>query len=768
MNLKEKLTMRKLFERFSYGCGDFGCNIIYTAMSAFLMYYYSDYAGVNTLAVGTIMLISRIFDGISDIIMGFIVDRTKSRFGKARPWLLRMCVPFAISGILLFSVPAGWTDAAKLVYVFVTYNLTSTVIYTAINVPYSSLNALMTQDPYERSVLSIFRNVLATCGTLLINVVTLPLVKFFGDNASAWTKAFAVLGILAIIAFLINFFGTEERVKPVAAKKGEIATVSIKDGILALFRNKYWIMMTLVLALFFLYYAINGGTTVYYAENILGNEDLVSTINGIYNAIQILCMFLIAKLVKRYGKRNVFSLGLILATIGMLILELGGGSMPIIVISSLIRGMGNACGGATMWAMVSDTIDYGEWKTGYRTEYEKPGPISIMEYDPGSKKVLGMPKRIWRGGTDRGCIEAPHLTKHGDYYYIMCAEGGTGYYHSVTMGRSKSVWGPYEPDPKNPIVTSNPVAKNERADWDHLKPRYYNPAIKLQKAGHGSYVDLPNGETWLVCHVSRPFIPELRCTLGRETAIQRMIWTTDGWLRMESGNNLAQEFVQPSSLPEVPMNKLPEHDDFDSQKLNIGYYAPRIDPNSFVDLTSRPGWARLRGQESGCSQNRASILVRKLTSVQATATTKLDFTPLSYQHTAGLILYYDNMNFLYLYKYYSETLNHAAISILQLENGVKREYHDKNSRIYVEDGKDVWMRVKIRGRDVQFEWSLNGENYSNIGPIFDISKLSDEYSQFGEFTGSFVGITCSDRMMHRHTADFDFFDYLADEHADVQ
>ena len=172
-----------------------------------------------------------------------------------------------------------------------------------------------------------------------------------------------------------------------------------------------------------------------------------------------------------------------------------------------------------------------EWET--RTEYEKPGPICIVEYDPAQKKVVGMPKAFWRGGTDRGCIEAPHLTKRGNYYYIMCAEGGTGYYHSVTMGRSENVWGPYEADPCNPIVTSVPENHNERADWDHLKPRYYNPESKLQKSGHASYVDLPNGETWLVHLTSRPFVPELRCTLGRETAIQRMKWTEDGWLRME-------------------------------------------------------------------------------------------------------------------------------------------------------------------------------------------------------------------------------------------
>lgn len=368
MKSKSKLTLSKIIERFSYGCGDFGCNIIYTAMSAFLLFYYTDYAGVSSLAVGTIMMVSRIFDGVSDIIMGVIVDRTKSRFGKARPWLLRMCVPFALSGILLFSVPASWAAAPKLVYVFITYNLVSTVIYTAINVPYSALNALMTQDPYERSVLSIFRNLLATAGTLIINTFTLPLVEFFGNNAAAWTKTFCVFGVLAVAAFLINFFGTKERVKPVASESGVEVKVPFGVGIMALFKNKYWIMMTGMLALFFLMYSVNGGATVYYAKDILGDKNLVGTINGIFNIVQIAAMFFIAMLVKRFGKRNVFALGLVFDIIGMLVLNFSGGTMSLIVISSIIRGIGNACGGATMWAMVSDTIDYGEWKTGVRTE----------------------------------------------------------------------------------------------------------------------------------------------------------------------------------------------------------------------------------------------------------------------------------------------------------------------------------------------------------------------------------------------------------------
>lgn len=363
------LNFKKLSERLAYGFGDFGCNIIYTAMSAFLLFYYTDYAGVSAFAVGTIMMVSRLFDGVSDIIMGVIVDRTKSKYGKARPWILRMCIPFAISGVLLFSVPTSWAETPKLIYVFITYNLVSTVVYTAINVPYSALNALMTQNPYERSVLSIFRNLLATAGTLTINIFTLPLVEFFGNNALAWTKTFFIFGIVAIIAFLYTFWGTNERVKSVAQLQStENNDVPVLVGIKALFKNKYWIMMTGMLALFFLMYAINGGSTVYYAKDILGDKNLVGTINGIFNIVQICGMFFIAMMIKKFGKRNIFALGLVLDIIGMLILNYSNGAMSLIIISSVIRGLGNACGGATMWAMVSDTIDYGEWKTGYRTE----------------------------------------------------------------------------------------------------------------------------------------------------------------------------------------------------------------------------------------------------------------------------------------------------------------------------------------------------------------------------------------------------------------
>lgn len=394
-----------------------------------------------------------------------------------------------------------------------------------------------------------------------------------------------------------------------------------------------------------------------------------------------------------------------------------------------------------------------DWET--RDGYGKPGGICLAEYDPARREMIGYPKRIWHGGTDRGCLEAPHLTKRNGYYYLMCAEGGTGYYHCITMARSENVWGPYVGDPANPILTSQPAVADERADTDHLKPRYYNPDITLQKAGHGSYMDLPNGETWMVYHCARPFLPELRCMLGRETALQKMQWTEDGWLRLTGVGNLPQEEVQEPDLPSAPMPLLPARDDFNGEVLGNFYYAPRILPQRFADMQARPGWVRLRGQEAHTSLNKVSLLARKLTGTDVRATTKMDFHPEVHQHDAGLMLYYDNMNFLYLRKYYSESLGQSALLVQRMENGVRTQY----DRTAVKE-EPLYLRLYIRGKSCWLEWSYDGVDYQKIGPEFDTTKFSDEYCQYGEFTGTMVGITCADRLFRRHYADFDFLEYL--------
>lgn len=298
--------------------------------------------------------------------MGVIVDRTKSRFGKCRPWILRMAIPFALAGVLIFSVPSGLGETSKLVYIFITYNLVSSVVYTAINVPYATLNSLITQNQYERSVLSIFRMILATVGTLLITNLTLPLVQFFGDNMSAWTKTFAVFGVLAVIVFIITFTGTKERVEP--AKETRHEKVPFLKGIGLLFRNKYWIMITVTLVLIFINYSLNGGAAVYYAKNVLHDENMVGTMNLVANLVQIGVMFFTAFIIKKIGKRNMLIVGAVIYGIGFALFGFVGTNMAGVIAACVLKGIGNAGISSCMFAIVSDTIEYGEWKTGYRTD----------------------------------------------------------------------------------------------------------------------------------------------------------------------------------------------------------------------------------------------------------------------------------------------------------------------------------------------------------------------------------------------------------------
>lgn len=359
----EKVTVK---ERLAYGCGDFSSNIMYSAMAAFLMFYYTDYVGVRAAVVGIIMLFSRLFDGVSDLIMGVIIDRTKSPFGKARIWILRLVIPYAIGTVLLFAVPVTWSETAKYVYIFFSYNLAFTVLFTGINLPYATLTALMTQDQYERSVLSIFRMILATCGTLFIKTCTLPVVRFFGDDARAWTYTFVVFGALEIITFMITFLFTRERVN--VSEDDKKLEVPILLGFKALVKNKYWFMATLNLILIFIAQGINGSSEVYYTKEVLGNSGLVGTFSVALQATQIVCMFFIARFVKKYGKRNVLMAGAAIMIVGYGIMGIGAESLPVLIAGCMLRGVGNAGISACMFAMVTDTIEYGEWKTGIRTE----------------------------------------------------------------------------------------------------------------------------------------------------------------------------------------------------------------------------------------------------------------------------------------------------------------------------------------------------------------------------------------------------------------
>ena len=196
---KKKLSFAA---RISYGCGATACNLVFGMISTLLTLFYTDYVGITAAAVGMVMLISRAFDGFSDVVMGLIVERTNSRWGKSRPWILWMAVPYALSAVLLFTVPHT-TGLVQFLYIFVTYNFCTTICYTAINLPYGSLSAMMTRESRERDMLSIVRMGMSPFGRILAVTCTMPLVKLFGNDQAAWVKTMAIWAVLALVMLLI-------------------------------------------------------------------------------------------------------------------------------------------------------------------------------------------------------------------------------------------------------------------------------------------------------------------------------------------------------------------------------------------------------------------------------------------------------------------------------------------------------------------------------------------------------------------------------------
>lgn len=351
-----------LGEKLGYALGDFTTNIIWTAISTFLAFFYTDVVGITAAAVGTILFVTRFLDGVVDIGVGVLVDKTKSKHGKARPWLLWMGIPFGLSIMLLFTAPdLGPTGAV--IYAFVTYLIVN-LFYSSINIPYGVLNSLMTQEPYERSLINIIRMVLAISGGVMISMITMPVVHMFGGGKQGWMVTFVIVGILAPIIYFITFKSTKERVQPTVVSK----QVPLKRGVTALLRNKYWLLLVLYSALIFIAQGMSSGLNIYYAQYVLKNPALIGLL-ALGSLVPIIAgILLTAPLVKRFGKRTASLIGLFVSMAGILLILIDPTNIQIVLASIVIKGLGLAPSVAIGNAMFADTVEYGEWKTGVRAE----------------------------------------------------------------------------------------------------------------------------------------------------------------------------------------------------------------------------------------------------------------------------------------------------------------------------------------------------------------------------------------------------------------
>lgn len=332
-----------------------------------MVFFYTDVAGIAAGVIGTIMLFSRILDGISDVVMGVVLDKTRSRHGKARPWLLWLAIPFAIAAVLLFTVPGDSGDVTRIIYVVLTYNI-ALLIYTAVEIPHGTLGALMTYDQHQRSILNVAKMVGAYVVIIAISNVTIPFVGALGGGQSGWISVFIVYGIVAAAICFITFRSTVERTEPTSSERGDNSRPSTKDGLLSLLRNKYWAIVTAVLLLMYVFNGITAGMAVYFAKYVVGNPALVGALETALTLSTLIGILFVVPVAKRFGKRNTAITGCAVAVIGSLIILIDPDNVMLATIGQVVRGFGKAAVMGIIFAMLADTMEYGEWRTGTRIE----------------------------------------------------------------------------------------------------------------------------------------------------------------------------------------------------------------------------------------------------------------------------------------------------------------------------------------------------------------------------------------------------------------
>lgn len=371
--------------------------------------------------------------------------------------------------------------------------------------------------------------------------------------------------------------------------------------------------------------------------------------------------------------------------------------------------------------------------------------IQVQEVDPETFAGIGEPKVVYWGSGLR-CTEGPHMYHIGEWYYLIVAEGGTGYGHCVTMARSKSVWGPFETAPDNPILTS-----------DQEDPS------ALQKCGHADIVETQDGEWYMVHLCSRPVSGQKWCTLGRETAIQKMIWDEEGWLRLKSGGRFAKNQVEEPSFvarmqPGLCGNPVSDedngfHDDFHGEKLSVRYSSPRSSYEEFADGKAREGYLRLRGQEYLNSNHHVSLLAMRQKKECCVAETYMEFEPDSYLQMAGITYMYDSLNFFLLGKTLTDK-GQQVLSLIRCDRGAEDE---EVPTVVLPAGEGVYLRVQVceEGRTARFFYRIGEGEWRKLGGDYSTEMVSDEYCR--GFTGAHFGMYCQDLVRMEKCADFRYF-----------
>lgn len=362
---KTSTTLVSWKERISYGLSDTASNLTFQMVTFFLMFYYTDIIGIDPVALVTLFLVARIWDGVNDPLMGIIVDKTSTKWGKSRPYFLWMAVPYALFAILTFT-DFGLTGSNQLLYAYVTY-IGFGMIYTAINIPITAILPSMTDNYQERTDIAAIRMIFAVVGGLIVASATMPLVELLGkgDDSIGFRNTMIVFSLIAIVLFILAFINVRERIITKSSEKA----LKISESIQAVKGNWPWLIITFLGIFFWIGNAMKNASTIYFLEYYFGRIDLAPIIIPLGLISMLIAVSVVPIITRKISKKNTILVGGAIAIIGYLLLIIAGRyHIGLLFIGTFLSNFGGGFGAGVIFSMIADSVDYGEWKSGVRAQ----------------------------------------------------------------------------------------------------------------------------------------------------------------------------------------------------------------------------------------------------------------------------------------------------------------------------------------------------------------------------------------------------------------
>lgn len=363
----------KWYHKIGYGSGDIAGNVVYALLTAFVMFYLTDTVDLSMGIVGTLIALSKVFDGVTDFFFGRMIDKTHTKMGKARPWMLWPYIGCAVALVACFAIPTSWGQTAQYAFFFIAYTLLNAVFFTANNIAYASLTALITKNTHERVQLGSIRFVFAFGTSMLIQYITIDAVNWFGGGAEGWRMVAIIYAIIGLIVNTISVFSVKElpETDEVTNKEGkEDKKLTFFGSFKLLLQNKYYVIICFTYILTQLYSSVLG-MGIYYMKYILGNEGLFGDFALAINIPMVAALLVLPLVIQKMGsmyKLNV--LGYILATLGRVGVMIAGylGSIPLMIAFTALATLGIAPLQGNLNALIASCSEYTTLKTGERLD----------------------------------------------------------------------------------------------------------------------------------------------------------------------------------------------------------------------------------------------------------------------------------------------------------------------------------------------------------------------------------------------------------------